>query len=183
MVAHLHKNIHFLVSRYFPFPRYPFTKWHRAAFYRHCRRDYNPLAEPTRTNCSQGFLFSPDGVRVGSLVSTKPAYFRADYFWKICWRQHVKSRAVKLCLLCVNWVFHSVSQLSGEDRHPPYAPRLLPRAPSEQLQTSPDSSQHYFEYTLPCQEILILRALCYASKQYTETLVLGQSTACTFFNL
>lgn len=143
-VAHLHKNIHFIVSRYFPFPHYPLTKWHRAAFYRHCRWDYNPFAESTCTNCSQGFLFSPDGVRVGSLVSIKPAYFCADSFWKIWWQHHVKRRAVKSCLLCVNLVFHSVSQLSGKNSHPPYAPRLLPWTPSKQLKTSSDSSQHFF---------------------------------------
>lgn len=126
------------------------------------------------TNCPQGFLFSPDGVRVGLVAGTKPAYFCTDPFWKTCWQQHVKSRAVKSCLLCVNWVFHSISQLSGKDSHPPYAPRLLPWAPSKQLKTSPDTSQHIFEYILSCQEILILWAFCYISKQYTATLVLGQ---------
>lgn len=51
---------------------------------------------------------------------------------------------MKSCLLCVNWVFHSISQLSGKDSHPPYAPRLLPQAPSKQLKTSPDTSQLFF---------------------------------------
>lgn len=145
MRLHICTRIYFsVVSRNFSLLHYPLTKWHQAAFHRHCRWGYLPFAKPTCTNRSQGFLFSPDGVRVGSVAGTKPAYFCTDPFWKTCWQQHVKSRAVKSCLLCVNWVFHSISQLSGKDSHPPYAPRLLPQAPSKQLKTSPDTSQLFF---------------------------------------
>lgn len=145
MRLHICTRIYFfVVSRDFSFLHYPLTKWHQAAFHRHCRWGYLPFAKPTCTNRSQGFLFSPDGVRVGSVAGTKPAYFCTDPFWKTCWQQHVKSRAVKSCLLCVNWVFHSISQLSGKDSHPPYAPRILPQAPSKQLKTSPDTSQLFF---------------------------------------
>lgn len=178
-VAHLHKNLLFVVSRYFPFLQYPLTKWHQAAFPRQCRWGYLPFAKPTCTNCSQGFLFSPDGVRVGWVAGTKPDYFCTDPFWKTCWQQHVKSRAVKSCLLCVNWVFHSISQLSGKDSHPPYAPRLLLWAPSKHFKTSPDTSQHFFGvYIIMPRNLDSLGFVLYFKTIYSNTGPGTVSSAC-----